>query len=637
MDAFANSQLDRVTRLLIGLLVGLAGVLALPAFANAATLTVNDDTTGPGPAGANCAAPAHNTIQAAINDAALNDPAPDTVLVCAGTYSGPADGDSLVTANRTGLDLIGARAGQDARTRTSGPESLISDPDGGIRATVNDITIDGFDVRDAQQTYYAGIYLTAGTANHRVINNIVRDNGEGLALGNGSAGQTVIRNNFFDANNEVFGNGISADLGPTENVLIDRNRFRDQANAGVIFQSTSPSHGFNSDVQIVGNQFENTDPDDVFNENRIVLLSTDDALIQGNTFTNNANNAIQLLGADQGVDVIGNSVSGAGFSAVRIRACSASDCGVDWNPNTNVRILGNDLTGTRDSSGDAAAINVADAGYAGVLQAHFNRIAGNDRGIQLDDTGELVDAENNWWGCNAGPGLPGCDTIFGAGAANVDATPRLILRVAANPTSVVVGKSSAITADLTQNSSGATPSSNEFPDGVEVGFGATFGSIVPSSPTDAAAADSTFTAGPLAGLATITAKLDNQQVSTPVTVQPPSDLAQQSVLEEQGRCSVRKTGNSGNNFLAGTDGGDRIKGKGGDDSLRGKGGDDCLSGGTENDRLNGGSGEDLLKGGAGDDVIYAKDGEADKVRCGFGDDTARVDAQDTVSACEHVS
>jgi Ca2+-binding RTX toxin-like protein len=122
-----------------------------------------------------------------------------------------------------------------------------------------------------------------------------------------------------------------------------------------------------------------------------------------------------------------------------------------------------------------------------------------------------------------------------------------------------------------------------------------------------------------------------------VTVQPPSDLAQQSVLEEQGRCSVRKTGNSGNNFLAGTDGGDRIKGKGGDDSLRGKGGDDCLSGGTENDRLNGGSGEDLLKGGAGDDVIYAKDGEADKIRCGFGDDQARVDAQDTVSACEHVS
>ena len=635
MYEFAISQSIRFRYLLIGLAVAIAAALVLPAIAGAATLTVNDDTTGPGPAGANCAAPAHNTIQAAINDAALNDAAPDTVLVCAGTYSGAADGDALVTANRTGLDLIGARAGQDARTRASGPESLISDPDGGIRATVNDITIDGFDIRDAQQTYYAGIYLNSGTANHRVINNIVRDNGEGLAMANGSAGQTVIRNNFFDANNEVFGNGISADLGQTENVLIDRNRFRDQANAGVIFQSTSPSHGFNSNVQIVGNQFDNTNPDDVFNENRIVLLSTDNALIGGNTFTNNANNAIQLLGANQGVDVIGNTVSGAGFSAIRIRACSASDCGVDWNPNTNVRILGNNLTGTRDSSGDAAAINVADAGYAGVLQAHFNRIAGNDRGIQLDDTGELVDAENNWWGCNAGPGLPGCDTIFGAGAANVDATPRLLLGITADPTSVTVGKSSAITADLLRNSSGATPSSNQFPDGVPVSFGATFGSAVPSGVTDAGAADSTFTAGPLAGAGTVTAQLDNQQVSTPITVLPPS-VAQQQSLDSSGRCAHHKTGNSGNNFLAGTDEGDRIKGKGGDDSLRGKGGDDCLSGGTENDRLNGGSGEDLLKGGAGDDVIYAKDGEFDKVRCGFGDDTARVDPQDTVSACEHV-
>ena len=64
---------------------------------------------------------------------------------------------------------------------------------------------------------------------------------------------------------------------------------------------------------------------------------------------------------------------------------------------------------------------------------------------------------------------------------------------------------------------------------------------------------------------------------------------------------------------------------------RGKAGDDCL------DRLDGGSGEDLLKGGAGNDVINAKDGEPDKVRCGFGDDWATVDSTDAVKACENVS
>jgi Ca2+-binding RTX toxin-like protein len=94
---------------------------------------------------------------------------------------------------------------------------------------------------------------------------------------------------------------------------------------------------------------------------------------------------------------------------------------------------------------------------------------------------------------------------------------------------------------------------------------------------------------------------------------------------------------SGTDFLAGGSESDRLKGKGGDHNLRVNAGDDCLGGGTESDRLNGGSGEDLLKGGAGNDVINAKDGEPDKVRCGFGDDRATVDPTDAVKACEIVS
>jgi len=88
---------------------------------------------------------------------------------------------------------------------------------------------------------------------------------------------------------------------------------------------------------------------------------------------------------------------------------------------------------------------------------------------------------------------------------------------------------------------------------------------------------------------------------------------------------------SGTDFLAGGSESDRHKG------LRVNAGDDCLDGGTESDRLNGGSGEDLLKGGAGNDVINAKDGEPDRVRCGFGDDRATVDPTDAVKACEIVS
>ena len=615
--------------LLLTLLISLIAALALPALASAA-ITVNDtNTADPGPPGATCATPDFSTIQGAINAASANA----TILVCTGTYSNGAAGEpaALIPPGKPGLDLIGARAGQDARTRPSALESLISDPEGGIVVRSNDATIDGFDVRDADNTYFAGIWLEAGTSNHRVINNIVRDNGEGLALGNGAAGQTVVRFNFFDANNSVYGNGIAADLGPTQNVLIDRNRFRDHANSGVIFQSTSPVTGFNKDVQIVNNQFENTSPDDAFNENSIVLLSTQNAVIQGNTFSNNANNAVTLLGANQNVSVVGNTISGAGFSAVRIKACTAGECGgsTDWDPNTNVSVTGNSLTGTHEVGNDGAGIKIALDGYAGTLQAHFNRIAGNDRGIELNDSGESVDAENNWWGCNAGPGAAGCDPIVSVGS--VDASPQLVLGVSATPATIPVGGTSTVTASLAQNSAGTTPAGNNFPAGVPIGLSATFGTIASSVATASPNATSVFQAGSNPGTASIFAALDNQSVSTPVQITSAALAERPST-----RCQHRKIGDSGPDFLSGTSEGDRIKGKGGDDNLRGKAGDDCLSGGTENDRLNGGSGEDLLKGGAGNDAIYARDGEPDRVRCGFGIDVAVVDAQDTVKACETV-
>jgi hypothetical protein len=62
-----------------------------------------------------------------------------------------------------------------------------------------------------------------------------------------------------------------------------------------------------------------------------------------------------------------------------------------------------------------------------------------------------------------------------------------------------------------------------------------------------------------------------------------------------------------------------------------------LYGGAGNDTLAAGAGADLLDGGDGDDTLQALDGEADEVRCGAGDDTAEVDAIDTVAPdCESV-
>jgi RTX calcium-binding nonapeptide repeat (4 copies) len=103
-----------------------------------------------------------------------------------------------------------------------------------------------------------------------------------------------------------------------------------------------------------------------------------------------------------------------------------------------------------------------------------------------------------------------------------------------------------------------------------------------------------------------------------------------------------------------------VQGRGGSDVLLAGAGRQTLDGGAGDDRIEGGFGDDVLTGGPGRDVIAAdftgsqcgwlqsctiphgndtvnaRDGEADSIDCGVGEDTAVVDAVDTVSNCEKV-
>ncbi len=74
------------------------------------------------------------------------------------------------------------------------------------------------------------------------------------------------------------------------------------------------------------------------------------------------------------------------------------------------------------------------------------------------------------------------------------------------------------------------------------------------------------------------------------------------------------------------------------DTLVGSAGINDLSGGLGNDRIDGGRGNDVLSGNAGDDTIDARDGFADFVSCGAGNDVANVDTLDEISTdCETVN
>jgi Ca2+-binding RTX toxin-like protein len=103
-----------------------------------------------------------------------------------------------------------------------------------------------------------------------------------------------------------------------------------------------------------------------------------------------------------------------------------------------------------------------------------------------------------------------------------------------------------------------------------------------------------------------------------------------------------------------------VRAAGGNDTIHSGDGADVVDGGAGDDQIDAGFGDDVITGGAGRDTIFAdrrggdcgplwckhpygndtvdiRDGEADSLTCGFGDDTVKADAGDVIDAdCEHV-
>lgn len=111
-----------------------------------------------------------------------------------------------------------------------------------------------------------------------------------------------------------------------------------------------------------------------------------------------------------------------------------------------------------------------------------------------------------------------------------------------------------------------------------------------------------------------------------------------------GASAVSRHGGAGSDRLVGTRAADTLRGRAGDDKLLGGRGKDLLIGGGGDDRLIGGGGRDgfNMRAGVqlkapGDDRIEARDGVADEINCGDGDDVAIVDEVESgVYDCETV-
>ena len=476
----------------------LAALAIAPTAAMAADRVVNDNTSGPGPIGADCtvAAP-FTTIQAAIDAATAGD----RILVCAGSYN------ESVSVNKT-LQVLGAQSGVDARSRSvpATDESVITGVGangGGVSITANDVVFDGFVVEDTDQAPFgSGIVTGSATSGNQVINNISRSNISGATPGASGTTQTVLRHNLFDSNNDAgaaSGSGIYVDTG-VNNLLIDQNRFTGHLTAAMnINGSVVPA----SNVSITANA--------LVNDSSIVLFGNSTTNVTGNTSSNIAGSGIFVGGGNAGIAIAGNRLDDSPSENSSLVAITD----VGFGNNTNITVLGNDLTdGMRGVS--------ATGGVGDELEVHFNRIASNATAGARNSTTGTMDAENNWWGCNGGPGAAGCDVVSNTGGGTLDFDPWLVLGVSANPASIPLGGTSAVTASLARNSDGVTPGFNTFPSAIPIAFGATLGTIQSPVPTASdATATSTYT-GTTAGTATVSATLDNQTANTNVVVTGPS-------------------------------------------------------------------------------------------------------------------
>jgi len=96
-------------------------------------------------------------------------------------------------------------------------------------------------------------------------------------------------------------------------------------------------------------------------------------------------------------------------------------------------------------------------------------------------------------------------------------------------------------------------------------------------------------------------------------------------------------GNAAFDVLLGGNGADRIAGGGGRDRIAGDAGDDTLEGEDGDDDIDGGLGRDRIDGGVGADAVHARDGQADGIVCGAGEDRVEADTLDEVAGdCERV-
>ncbi len=363
----------------------------------------------------------------------------------------------------------------------------------------------------------AGIFL-ANSVNTEITGNVITGNQNGLLLTNSDSNivsQNSVVNNLEDGillintngtaidYNDVIGNvlnGIYLSIS-NNNSLFGNNLVDNQGNGIVVSYSDGNF--------IIGN----TAIENIFNG--IVLDNSDNNIVSGNSGLNNQEKGILLIHSDNNTlsenDVKSNS-DGIGLTYSDNNTIYGNNVigntheGIVVDNSVNSEITGNTITGNRNG----ILLNFSPA------SVNFNRIFGNSFSGLYNQYSNYVDATNNWWGSNT-PAVSSskASDIFNSGG-NVVYNPWIVLTVNTVYTANGIYN---ITADLTKNSQGDDISSlGHVPDGISVNFTTDHGTIGTIANTLNGKAISQLNSDTMYNIANITVSLDNQIVSTTVTV-----------------------------------------------------------------------------------------------------------------------
>jgi hypothetical protein len=357
----------------------------------------------------------------------------------------------------------------------------------------------------------SGLHIEAGGEDDRIHGNVIEGTGDGIRLSGAKYTDLLIRGNTFTATIDEY--AVLADSsGTIEHLDMESNEA--DAPVRIAARVTEGQKGEDEESEISGNTFGST-------VGPQLAVDAAEVRIMRNSFNGRGSaGCLRILGSQDGL-VPSEHV----LVSIENEFRDCDPYGIELGPQVDhISIYDSEFPGSHDG---VLVSGASPWDVTGHVQIGDNRIVGTTHlGVENKASG-TVDAENNWWGCNAGPGAQGCD----GASSGVNAEDNITLGALVGPrkketgiielprgSSITLnpGEQAEVAAVLIDGEGIVLGASTKF---VPVGFSSSLGSFSPSSsPFQNGWTRSFFTAGSTPGQGSIVVSFDNQRTLVPVTV-----------------------------------------------------------------------------------------------------------------------